>query len=402
MTELIKTALTALGANKPRTALTMLGIIIGIASVISLLAIGTGAQQSIQNSVSALGSNLLTITAGSLRTGIVQGGAGSATTLTYDDAKAIKANVPNISGVSAELARQAQIVAKGANTNTTVTGALPDYLTVHNYQMQQGSFITQSEVNHLSRVAVIGPDTAANLFNTSNPIGQKIQINKMSFTIIGETVPKGSTGFLNADDYIVIPLTTAQQIVFGQDSVRSIVVQGTSADVLPQVQNDITSLLLDRHHITNPTNADFTIRNSTQTLSTLSSITSVFTMLLASIASISLIVGGIGIMNIMIVTVTERTREIGLRKAVGAKNQIILEQFLIEAIMLTLLSGLFGVVLGAIISLVLSTAGGVSTIITPFSILLSAGVSILIGVVFGLYPAMKAAKLSPIEALRYE
>ena len=403
--ELIKSSLVALLANKTRTGLTMLGIIIGIASVISLLSIGQGAQDSIKQSVSSLGSNLLTISAGSQRSGLVQGGAGTATSLTTKDVDAIKelAKTSDINGVSPEFSRNTQVIAGSNNTNVSINGATPDYAIVHNYEMQEGSFITDAQVTNRSKVAVIGPDTATNLFGTGSvSVGQDIKINKIIFKVIGITKTKGTTGFQNPDDVVIIPLTTAQKVVFGQDNLRSIVVQTKSAESLTQVQSELTTTLLGTHKISDPTAADFTIRNSADTLSTLSSVTSILTTLLAGIAGISLLVGGIGIMNIMIVTVTERTREIGLRKAVGAKNQAILNQFLVESIVITFLGGLIGVVLGLAISNGLQAFAGISVNVSLNSILLSAGVSILVGVVFGLYPAISASKLNPIEALRFE
>ncbi len=399
--ELLKTAIQALSTNKVRTGLTMLGIIIGIASVITMLGIGSGAQASIQSSVTALGTNVLTISSSGQFSGVVRGAAGAASTLTMDDATALS-QVQGVSAVSPETQSQAQIIAGQNNTNTIVYGVTPSYALVHNYQIQAGGFIVQSQVDSLSRVAVIGPDTATTLFGTNSPIGQSIMINHVQFNIIGETVPKGSNGFASQDDFVIIPLTTAQQIVFGMTNLRSIAIQASSADVVSQVQNDVTTLLLTRHSITNPQNADFIVRNSATTLSTLSSITNVFTILLASIASISLLVGGIGIMNIMIVTVTERTREIGLRKAIGAKNATILQQFLIEAILLTLSSGILGILLGFSVGSILTHITLTSVLITPFAIILSTGISFLIGIIFGLYPAYKASRLIPIEALRYE
>jgi len=403
--ELIQTALAGLLANKTRTGLTMLGIVIGIASVITLLAIGQGSQDSIKQSVSNLGSNLLTISAGSQRTGLVQGGAGTATSLTLADVTAIQdyAKSGNITGVSPEFSRNTQVVAGSNNTNVSITGAVPDYATVHNYQIQSGSFITSDQNTSRAKVAVIGPDTATNLFGeNSSPVGQEIKINKIVFKVIGVTVAKGSSGFQNPDDVIMVPLITAQKTVFGQDNLRSIVVQVKNAETMTQVQDDLTSLLLTKHKITDPAKADFTIRNSADTLSTLSSVTSIFTTLLAGIASISLLVGGIGIMNIMIVTVTERTREIGLRKAVGAQNNAILSQFLVEAIVMTTLGGIIGVTLGFAISFGLQTFANLSVSVSWTSVLLSTGVSVLVGLIFGIYPAMQAAKLSPIDALKYE
>ena len=400
--ELIKTAFVSLSSNKPRTALTMLGVVIGIGSVISMLAIGNGSQQSIQDSVTSLGSNLLTITSSAQKTGLVQGAGGSGQTLTMEDATAIKDKISNITAVSPEYSSSSQVTSTDSNANVSISGVQPDYFIAHNYQAGEGVLITGDDNTNIARVAVLGPDTATTLFPNSSAIGSTIQINKLPFKVIGITVSKGSTGFTNSDDVVFVPLSTAQKILFGQSKLRTITVQGKDSNSLTQVQADITSLLQTRHKIKVGKSDDFTIRNSADTLSTLTSVTGVFTILLASIGGISLLVGGIGIMNIMIVTVTERTREIGLRKAVGAKNSTVLMQFLIESIILTLFGGLFGVGLGYGVSYVINTTKVASSVISLDSVFLSVGISVLIGIVFGLYPAYRASKLSPIDALRYE
>ncbi len=401
--ELIKSALNSLGANKTRTALTMLGIVIGIGSVIGMLSLGSGAQATVEKSISALGTNTLTITSGSQTSGLVQGGFGSAQTLKKEDADAIvNAGFENLAAVAPQISSGFQITANKNNTNASVVGSVPDYKIIRNYEMREGSFITNEHLTAQAKVAVLGPDTAKNLFGEGDAIGQFIKINLVPFKVIGVTQAKGSNGFTNQDDFVIIPLSTAQNALIGRKFLSSIVVQGRNADSLPILQEQITSLLLSRHKITNPDEADFTIRSSADTLATLSSVTGTFTTLLAGIAAISLLVGGIGIMNIMIVTVTERTREIGLRKAVGATNKIILSQFLVEAAVLTFIGGGIGIVIGVSISLGLSSLLGLEGVVTLSSILLASTVSILIGLVFGLYPAYKASKLSPIEALRFE
>jgi putative ABC transport system permease protein len=402
--ELIRTAFTSLGSNLSRTALTMLGIIIGITSVISMLAVGNGSQQSIQNSVSALGSNLLTVTSSAQRTGLVGGAGGSGNTLTQGDVTAIRTDpsMTSVAAVSPEYSQNEQVVTSTSNENVTVTGVEPDYATVHDYQADIGNFITQDNVDSQNKVAVLGPDTATTLFGTTDVIGQTIRINKLIFNVVGVTKAKGSNGVQNSDDAVFIPLSTAQKIIFGQSNLRTIVVQVADSTQMDVVQTELDNLLRVRHKIAATGTEDFTIRNSTTTLSTLTSVTSVFTTLLASISGISLLVGGIGIMNIMIVTVTERTKEIGLRKAIGAKNDSILSQFLVESVILTFSGGVIGVLLGYLVSYVLTVTKIQTADVSLNSVFLSVGISVLIGVAFGIYPAYKAAQLSPIEALKYE
>jgi len=403
--DIIHETTSALTANKVRTSLTMLGIIIGISSVIVMVSIGQGAQGSIQSSIQALGSNLLVISPGAQRgPGYqVSSGRGSSHTLTPDDATAITNNVSNIAYVSPEDSSRYQVTAKGTNTNTTVTGVTSAYSSVHNIQVTDGSFIADTDGKNLNKVAVIGPTTATDLFGTDEPVGQTLVIKGINFTVIGVTVSKGTSGFNNQDDNIYIPLQDAELFLVGNTSyITGISVSAVSADVMTQVQDDITTLLLTRHKISDPTAADFNVLNQASIVSAASSVTGTFTILLGAVAGISLVVGGIGIMNMMLTTVTERTREIGLRKAIGAKRKDISTQFLTEAVALTVIGGTIGVILGWLIAFGVTYFGILQASISTSSVLLAFGVSAAIGIVFGYYPARRAASLNPIEALRYE
>jgi putative ABC transport system permease protein len=402
--ELITESLSTLTLNKVRTGLAMLGVIIGIGSVIALISLGQAGQLSITNQIQLLGSNLLTILPGSQFSGGVRSG-GNVTTLTYDDAEAIASSslITTVKSVSAEYSSRTQIVAGKNNTNTTVTGVLPEYAEIRNTIIYLGTFITQRNVDSLSKVAILGPVTATDLFGEGvSPVGQTIRINGQVFNVIGVTEEKGGSGFMSQDDIIYIPLTTAQKLLFGVDYVSSISVSAINEDVMTQAQEEIGNLLLLRHKIKNPEGADFRIMSQEDILSTMTQITDTFTTLLSGIAAISLVVGGIGIMNIMLVTVTERTREIGLRKALGAKGKVITTQFLIEAVMVTFIGGIIGTIIGIAISYFLSSAMSLPFVFSIQSILLAFGVSASVGILFGWYPAQKAAKLEPIDALRYE
>lgn len=404
--ELVTESVSTLTNNKLRTGLATLGIVIGIGSVIALISLGQGSQAAVNNQIESLGSNLLTVSPGSQRGGgFVQGGAGSAVTLTYDDALAIETSgqVPDVTAVSPEYQSRAQITAGRNNTNTQVIGVTATYAGVHKVSVSSGVFISQSNVNSMEQVAVIGPQVVTNLFGDgADPVGKTIRIKGQSFRVIGVTVSKGGSGFLNQDAIIYIPLTTAQKIVFGSTNLTSISAEATNANVMTDAENEIGYLLLARHKISDPTLADFTIFSQNDILSTASSITGTFTALLSGIAAISLVVGGIGIMNIMLVTVTERTREIGLRKALGAKKSTIISQFLVEAIILTLAGGVIGMAIGITASYFISNLVGLPFAISLGAIVLAIGVSGGIGILFGWYPAKKASDLQPIEALRYE
>lgn len=403
--ELFLESLGTLVVNKMRTALAILGIIIGIGSVIALVSLGQATQQAIQSQIQSLGANLLTVNPGAQRTGAVRGALGGSTTLTNGDASAIATSpeVTTVKNVSPEFSRRTQVTTGGSNTNTQVVGVTSAYPQVHKLTLSSGNFITQRDVESMSKVAVVGPQVATDLFGQGvSAIGKTIRINGQTLTIVGVTVSKGGTGFLNQDDVVYIPLSTAQKQLFGVDYLSSIALEAKSAEVMTDAQNQVGYLLLDRHKLQDPSEADFSIFSQQDILNTASAATGTFTTLLSGIAAISLLVGGIGIMNIMLVTVTERTREIGLRKALGAKKKIIITQFLIESIILTFAGGVIGIGVGILASYIITSLTNLPFVISPSSIGLAFIVSAGIGILFGWYPAKRAANLQPIEALRYE
>ncbi|OGG16946.1 hypothetical protein A3D77_06090 [Candidatus Gottesmanbacteria bacterium RIFCSPHIGHO2_02_FULL_39_11] len=403
--EILKECISTLTVNKMRTGLAILGIIIGIGSVITLISLGQGSQKAIEDQIQALGANLLTVIPGGQNTGNVRGAVGSATTLTLNDAKAIQTTdqITTITSVSPEYSGRNQATAGRNNTNTQITGVYPEYQEIHKVIMTTGTFISQRDVDGITRVAVLGPSVAATLFgDRESAIGQNIRVKGQTLQVIGITQSKGGSGFNNPDDAIYIPLSTALKVIFGADHLTSIAIEAKNKEVMTDAQNQIGYFLLSRHKLSDPTEADFSIFSQNDILNTASSVTGTFTTLLGGIAAISLLVGGIGIMNIMLVTVTERTREVGLRKALGAQKKVIITQFLIESIILTLTGGIMGMMLGIGVSYLLSHFMSVPFTISTVSIFLAIGVSAVIGIVFGLYPANKASNLQPIEALRYE
>lgn len=400
--QIVKSAIKALQGNILRTILTMLGIIIGIASVILIISLGQSASSSITSQVSSLGSNLIFIVPGNQTPGRPPT---ANNTLKYTDALALadKSRLPDIGEVSAQVSTQTEVVANGQNKNTSIQGIGAAYADINSLELDQGVFITPEDEANYARVAVLGPTVVTDLFGEgASPVGETITIKSRSFRVVGVTKAKGSSGFTNPDETVYVPVTTAMKVLLGQDSVQAILAQAIDSQKVDDTQAEITTFLLDQHKITDPTLADFTVRNSKDALSIVNNVTGLLTGLLAGIAAISLVVGGIGIMNIMLVTVTERTKEIGLLKAIGAKRKDILTQFLIESIVLTISGGIVGIIIGVSLSFLATLVLPIPFVFQPTAILLAVGVSTIVGVVFGVYPAQKAAKLSPIEALRYE
>ena len=387
-------------SNKMRSLLTMLGIIIGVAAVIALMSIGYGVQNKIESNISSLGSNTITITPGTGRKPGIRPAAGSMQTLTYKDYLAIK-NLPNII-YAAPLVNTSYLVVNGnKNWTTRVYGCTEDYATLSSLNVSEGRFWTTKEYNSRARVCIIGKTVATGLFGDESPVGQKIRINGNPFTVIGELEEKGYS-FMDQDDRILIPFTTVQERMLHITYVNNIVISADNADDLSQIESDVTNLLRTRHRIQTGKEDDFSIQNSQDLMETMKSTTQTLTIFLGSIAAISLLVGGIGIMNIMLVSVTERTREIGIRKALGATYNMIIVQFLIESVTVSVAGGLIGVLFGIAISKIIPMVSTLSTVLSVTPILGSFLFSVFIGLVFGLYPAQKAARLNPIDALHYE
>ena len=404
----MKIAFRALRINKLRSALTMLGIIIGVGAVIAMVAVGSGATQRIQEQIASIGSNVIIVLPGSITASGVRLGSGNMVTLTSDDAKAIARDCPSVQAVAPSSRSGAQVVYSNNNWATQILGTTPDYLEIRDIGIQNGAAFTQQDVDSDAKVALLGQTVVDNLFGGADPIGQVIRIKQVPITVVGTLVPKGQspTG-QDQDDIILLPITTAQKKVFGvnqarSNSVGSLMVQARSPQVIQQAQDEMRSVLRQRHHLQQGQDDDFTIRDLEEVFQAQETSSRVMSILLAAIASVSLIVGGIGIMNIMLVSVTERTREIGLRQAVGAKTRDILTQFLVEAVTLSILGGVIGIVLGVIASKLISMFAQWSTLVSPGAILLAFVFSALVGVFFGFYPARKAALLDPIDALRYE
>ena len=398
--DLFKMAIRSLISHKLRTFLTALGIIIGVASVISMISIGEGARQQTLSTISKFGTNIITIKPGNNKSRHVS--TGKVDTLMLKDATFIEQNVPLITGVAAQVYRSAQLKFGNKNTNTTVRGTGKNYRRIANFEMQKGRYFNQQEINVAKRVCILGATVVKNLFAEANPLGETIKVDGKNFMVIGITEPKGALSWFDPDDQIFIPVTTAQKRVFGMNHIQSIDVQASKIEDLEVIKEDITQVLRIRHNIAEGKENDFYVQNSSQWLNSWGDAAKTFTYLLGGIAAISLMVGGIGIMNIMLVSVTERTREIGIRKAIGAKKKEILEQFLIESVLISFLGGGAGVLLGMGISEIVSNIGEWETIVSTKSILLAFGFSVGIGIFFGFYPANKAANMNPIEALRYE
>jgi putative ABC transport system permease protein len=402
----VRISLRALWVNKMRSSLTMLGIIIGVGAVIAMLAVGTGASRKISQQVASVGSNLIMVVPGSSTQGGLRMGSGSQSTLTMGDAEAIEAECPAVQIVAPILNGSGQIVYGNQNWATGITGTVPGILDVRDCTLVEGRNFSDQDVRNATKVSIIGQTVVENLFGNEDPLGKIIRIKKVPFTVIGVLEEKGqSLGGQDQDDVVYIPVTTAQKKIIGTafpGMVRSIMVKAVSTEALPDAETQVTDLLMQRHRIGPNREQDFTVRNLTQMLQMAQQFTTVMTLLLGAIASVSLVVGGIGIMNIMLVSVTERTREIGIRMAVGAKAKDIRFQFIIEAITLSLIGGIIGIIVGTITAAIISKFAEWPTVVSPLAVLLAFGFSGFIGVFFGFYPAYKASLLNPIDALRYE
>jgi putative ABC transport system permease protein len=393
-------SLRALRRNKLRSMLTALGIIIGVAAVIAMVSIGNGAKAQVEAQVASLGQNVITVFPGSMTTGAVRGGWGSRSTLTPEDADAIRQEVAGVVGVSAELRSRDQIFANGLNWNTQILGESPDYLSVRAWPLAQGEMFTEADVRSANKVVVIGRTVAEQVFGNHDPIGETLRIRNIPFTVVGVLRPKGFNFFgQDQDDTVIIPYSSFMKRVFRRDFLSSILIQAESERHIPLVQQEVESLLTQRRGGREP---DFTVRSQLELAEAATATSKTMTVLLGAIAGVSLIVGGIGIMNIMLVSVTERTREIGIRLAVGAHGRDVLLQFLIEAIILSLLGGLIGVALGIGASQVVAAKTGWAVLVSELAIFGSLFVCGTVGVLFGFFPAFKASQLDPIDALRYE
>ena len=394
----------ALARNKMRSALTMLGIIIGVGAVIAMVGVGQGASQQVQNQISAMGSNMLFVSSGTVNRGGLRLGWGQTKTLVYDDMKAIVQQAPAVKEAAPGSTTTAQVVFGGDNWFTNIQGTEPQYFDIRSWPMQEGVAFTESDVTSAADVAVIGNTVRQNLFGAEDPVGQTVRISKLPFKVVGVLSAKGQSAAMgqDQDDVIFVPITTLQKKLTGEPWLRYIVVSAVSKDATYAVQEEITAILRDRHRIRPGQDDDFMVRNLADVAQLADQSSRVMTMLLASIAGVSLIVGGIGIMNIMLVSVTERTREIGVRMAIGATEEDVQRQFLIEAVVLSLMGGAAGIFFGIGSSLIISKLLGWAVLVSPLAIVAAVIFSAGVGVFFGFYPARKAARLDPIEALRFE
>lgn len=403
--EILRIAFRSLRVNKMRSALTMLGIVIGVAAVIAMFAVGNGANQKISASIASMGSNLLMVRPGVAISGRRRGGSNEPT-LTLEDARAIAAEIPSVEDVAPVLRGTSQIVYGNANWSTSIWGTTSSIMNVRQWTLASGRGLSDSDVRSAAKVCLLGQTVIDELFGSQDPIGKVVRIDKVPMKVVGTLGEKGSSAMgSDQDDVIFVPVTTAQKRLFGArfpGKIGDIMVKGRTADVLEKAEKEITLLLAQRHRIRKGQPNDFHVRNLSEIMEAAKESTKVMSILLAAIASVSLLVGGIGIMNIMLVSVTERTREIGIRMAIGAQTADILAQFLTEAVIMSLAGGAIGIALGAFGSRLISRFAGWTTAISPFSIVLAFGFSAFIGIFFGFYPAWKASRLSPIEALRYE
>ncbi|QVL36331.1 ABC transporter permease [Aminirod propionatiphilus] len=404
--EILRIALRSLRVNRMRSALTMLGIVIGVAAVIAMFAIGNGANEKISSTIASMGTNLLMVLPGSATSGGARQGSSSVPTLTLEDAEAIGQEITTVEDVAPILNGSAQIVFGNANWATTVWGTTASIMNVRSWTLASGRVFNDSDVRSAAKVCILGQTVAEELFGHDDPLGKTVRINKIPMTVIGLLTEKGSAAMGNdQDDVLFVPITTAQKRLFGSrfpGKIGTIMVKAVSSETLDFTQEEVTRLLAQRHRIRSGQENDFDVRNLSEFLETAKESTRIMSLLLASVASVSLLVGGIGIMNIMLVSVTERTREIGIRRAIGAKQADILAQFLAEALLLSLAGGLVGIALGGLGSTLLSRFAGWTTAVSSLSVGLAFGFSALIGVFFGFYPAWKASELRPIDALKYE
>ncbi len=399
----IKVALRAIMRNKLRSLLTVVGVVIGVCAVITMVNIGSGAQVAIEKAISGLGTNMIIIFPGSMTKGGMRTGFGSVTTLVDSDAQAIRDECPTVQLVSPVVSTAAQVVFQNQNWGTSIMGTSPDFQRIKNWPLARGDFFTMQDVRAASKVCVLGKTVAEKLFGIQNPVGQIIRVKKIPFRVIGLLTEKGQTTFgQDQDDTVVVPYTTAQKRLMGITYLTMIMASAVSNERIPDAQEQIGTLLRQRHNIPKGEDDDFTVRNLADLTATFNMITGILTLLLGSIASISLVVGGIGIMNIMLVSVTERTREIGIRMSMGAKPADILMQFLLEAVLLSLIGGAVGILLGISLTAVIAYFAEWPTPVSLFAIIVSSLFAAVVGIFFGLYPARKASRMNPIEALRYE
>ena len=401
---IIRIAMRALARNKLRSILTMLGIIIGVGAVIAMVSVGQGAQQQAQQQIAAMGSNMLFVQSGTVNRGGMRMGWGATKTLVYDDMVAILRECPSVKAAAPGSQASAQVVFGNDNWATNINGTEPQYFDIRSWPMAEGSSFSQDDVSMAANVAVVGETVRKNLFGATDPIGETVRINNLPFKVVGLLTPKGSSAAMgqDQDDIILVPITTLQKKITGQDWLRWIMVSALSKDASYTAQQQITALLRDRHRIRSAQDDDFFVRNLADMADLADQNARLFTILLGSIASISLLVGGIGIMNIMLVSVTERTREIGIRMAIGATEGDVQQQFLIEAVVLSIVGGVIGILSGMGASYLITQTLGWPVLVSPTAILAAVLFSMAVGVFFGFYPARKAARLDPIEALRYE
>jgi putative ABC transport system permease protein len=402
-TAILRIALRALSRNKMRTVLTMLGIVIGVAAVIAMVGVGQGAQQKVQDQIASMGTNLIYVSAGSVNRGGMHLGAGATKTLIDDDMKAIVREVPTVSSAAPGAGASAQVIYENQNWSTRINGTEPQYFTIRDWPMANGSGFTDDDVSHAANIAVLGATVQQNLFGSADPVGQTIRIGALPFQVVGVLTAKGQSGMgADQDDGVYVPITTLQKKITGQNWLQYVMVSAVSQPASYSAQSQITALLRDRHKIRAGQDDDFQVRNLADVAELADQQSQVMTLLLASIAGVSLIVGGIGIMNIMLVSVTERTREIGIRVAIGATEQDVQRQFLSESVVLSLIGGATGILLGVGASLAITKLLGWAILISPVAIVAAVIFSMAVGVFFGYYPARKAARLDPIEALRFE